>query len=168
MHTNLWFWIAFNAGVLCVLAIDLFGFQRKAHAPSTKESAIWTAVWVALFARVQCTDLVLGGTRESVGVPNRLSGGILSFGRQHLRFRVVHKFVYLKPALAIILSFIGAKMLLANIYHIQRQPHWALLAWFYWPRSVCRYSQTVNVQRLQSLLGKLTIIHHPLPIYDDN
>jgi len=48
MHTNLWFWIAFNVGVLCVLAIDLFGFQRKAHAPSTKEAAIWTAVWVAL------------------------------------------------------------------------------------------------------------------------
>ena len=45
MHTNLWFWIAFHAGVLCVLAIDLFGFQRKAHAPSTKEAAIWTAVW---------------------------------------------------------------------------------------------------------------------------
>jgi tellurite resistance protein TerC len=48
MQTNLWLWIAFNAGVLCVLAIDLFGFQRKAHAPSTKEAAIWTAVWVAL------------------------------------------------------------------------------------------------------------------------
>ena len=48
MHTNLWFWIAFNAGVLCVLAVDLFGFQRKAHAPSTKEAAIWTAVWVVL------------------------------------------------------------------------------------------------------------------------
>src|SRR6476646_11130843 len=48
MHTNLWFWIAFNAGVLCLLAIDLFGFQRKAHAPSTKEAAIWTDVWVAL------------------------------------------------------------------------------------------------------------------------
>src|ERR1700736_3846524 len=48
MHTNLWFWIAFNAGVLCLLAIDLFGFQRKAHAPSTKEAAIWTVVWVAL------------------------------------------------------------------------------------------------------------------------
>ena len=48
MHTNLWLWIAFNAGVLCVLAIDLFGFQRKAHAPSTKEAAMWTAVWVAL------------------------------------------------------------------------------------------------------------------------
>ncbi len=48
MHTNLWFWIAFNAGVLGVLAIDLFGFQRKAHAPSLKEAAIWTAVWAAL------------------------------------------------------------------------------------------------------------------------
>jgi tellurite resistance protein TerC len=48
MHTNLWFWIFFNAGVLAVLAIDLFGFQHKAHAPSTKEAAIWTAVWVAL------------------------------------------------------------------------------------------------------------------------
>ena len=48
MHTNLWFWIAFHVGVLSVLAIDLFGFQRKAHAPSTKEAAIWTAVWVTL------------------------------------------------------------------------------------------------------------------------
>ena len=48
MHTNLWFWIAFGAGVLGVLAIDLFGFHRKAHAPSMKEAAIWTAVWVAL------------------------------------------------------------------------------------------------------------------------
>ena len=48
MHTNLWFWIIFNAGVLCLLAIDLFAFQRKAHAPSTKEAAIWTAVWVTL------------------------------------------------------------------------------------------------------------------------
>ena len=48
MQTNLLLWIAFNAGVLSVLAIDLFGFQRKAHAPSTKEAAIWTAIWVAL------------------------------------------------------------------------------------------------------------------------
>jgi hypothetical protein len=48
MPTSLWFWIAFNAGVLCVLAIDLFGFQRQAHAPSTKEAAIRTVVWMAL------------------------------------------------------------------------------------------------------------------------
>lgn len=34
--------------MLCLLAIDLFAFQRKAHAPSTKEAAIWTLVWVTL------------------------------------------------------------------------------------------------------------------------
>jgi tellurite resistance protein TerC len=48
MFSNLWLFVAFNAGVLVVLAIDLFGLQRKAHAPSMKEAAIWTAVWVAL------------------------------------------------------------------------------------------------------------------------
>jgi TerC family integral membrane protein len=48
MQPNLWFWIIFNAGVLCVLAIDLFAFQRKAHVPSSKEAAIWTLVWVTL------------------------------------------------------------------------------------------------------------------------
>lgn len=48
MIADFWFWIAFNAGVLCILAIDLFGFQRKAHRPTTKEAAIWTGVWVAL------------------------------------------------------------------------------------------------------------------------
>jgi len=48
MHTSLWFWIIFNAGVLCALAIDLFAFQRKAHRPSTKEAAMWTIIWVTL------------------------------------------------------------------------------------------------------------------------
>jgi TerC family integral membrane protein len=48
MQTNLWFWIIFNAGVLCLLAIDLFAIQRKAHSPSAREAAIWTAIWVTL------------------------------------------------------------------------------------------------------------------------
>jgi tellurite resistance protein TerC len=48
MNADFWFWIAFNAGVLCLLAIDLFGFHRKAHRPTMKEAAMWTGVWVAL------------------------------------------------------------------------------------------------------------------------
>ena len=48
METPLWFWVAFHAGVFAVLGIDLFGFNRKAHAPSTKESALWTVTWVVL------------------------------------------------------------------------------------------------------------------------
>jgi tellurite resistance protein TerC len=48
MQANLEFWIVFNAAVLCMLAIDLFAFQRKAHAPTPKEAASWTLVWVSL------------------------------------------------------------------------------------------------------------------------
>ena len=40
--------IAFNAGVLAVLAIDLGIFNKKAHAASVKEAATWSAVWIAL------------------------------------------------------------------------------------------------------------------------
>ena len=46
MQTPLWLWIDFNACVLIVLAIDLFGFQRKAHVASAKEAATWTLVWI--------------------------------------------------------------------------------------------------------------------------
>lgn len=40
--------IAFNAGVIAVLAIDLGVFNRKAHAASVKEAAAWSAVWITL------------------------------------------------------------------------------------------------------------------------
>ncbi|MEO5722267.1 MAG: TerC family protein [Chthoniobacterales bacterium] len=44
----LWFWIAFHLGVFLVLAIDLVGFNRKAHVIGIKEASIWSAVWVLL------------------------------------------------------------------------------------------------------------------------
>jgi tellurite resistance protein TerC len=40
--------IAFNVGVLAVLAIDLGVFNKKAHAASVKEAATWSAVWITL------------------------------------------------------------------------------------------------------------------------
>jgi tellurite resistance protein TerC len=40
--------IAFNVGVLAVLAIDLGIFNRKAHATSVKEAAVWSTVWISL------------------------------------------------------------------------------------------------------------------------
>ncbi|HEX2722834.1 MAG TPA: TerC family protein, partial [Gemmatimonadaceae bacterium] len=40
--------IAFNAGVLAVLAVDLGIFNKKAHAASVKEAATWSAVWIML------------------------------------------------------------------------------------------------------------------------
>ena len=41
-------WIAFNAFVLVLLALDLGVFHRKAHAVSLKEAGAWSAVWIAL------------------------------------------------------------------------------------------------------------------------
>ncbi len=40
--------VAFNAGVLAVLAIDLGIFNKKAHKISVKEAAAWSSVWIAL------------------------------------------------------------------------------------------------------------------------
>ena len=40
--------IAFNVGVLAVLAIDLGVFNKKAHAASVREAATWSAVWITL------------------------------------------------------------------------------------------------------------------------
>jgi tellurite resistance protein TerC len=71
-----------------------------------------------LFA-VDSIPAIFGITRDSFIVYTSNVCAIL--GLRSLYFLlagVVHKFVYLKPALAIILSFIGAKMLLADIYHV--------------------------------------------------
>jgi tellurite resistance protein TerC len=46
--TNIWFWIAFIAFVLAMLALDLGVFNRKPHVVGAKEASAWTAVWVGL------------------------------------------------------------------------------------------------------------------------
>ena len=38
-----WWWIAFNAMVLALLALDLGVFNRKAHAVSVREALGWSA-----------------------------------------------------------------------------------------------------------------------------
>jgi tellurite resistance protein TerC len=48
VEITIWFWIAFNAFVLGMLALDLGVFHRNAHAVSMREAGIWSAVWVAL------------------------------------------------------------------------------------------------------------------------
>ena len=47
MSVPLWAWIGFAALVLVMLTIDLLA-HRKAHAPSFREAAIWSGVWVSL------------------------------------------------------------------------------------------------------------------------
>jgi tellurite resistance protein TerC len=43
-----WFYAAFTAFVLLILALDLGVFHKKAHEVSFKEASIWTAVWISL------------------------------------------------------------------------------------------------------------------------
>lgn len=46
--TSPWVYAGFVAIVLALLAFDLGVFNRKAHAPSTREAIGWTVVWVAV------------------------------------------------------------------------------------------------------------------------
>jgi len=62
IDVGIWFWVAFNAGVLVILALDLGVFHRSAHAPSVKEAAMWSAVWVALSLAFAGVIFVYGGT----------------------------------------------------------------------------------------------------------
>ena len=43
-----WFYLAFLAGVLVLLALDLGVFHREAHEVSFREAATWSIVWVSL------------------------------------------------------------------------------------------------------------------------
>jgi tellurite resistance protein TerC len=48
MDIPIWFWLAFNAFILVMLALDLGVFHRRAHEVGLREAATWSAVWVAL------------------------------------------------------------------------------------------------------------------------
>lgn len=41
-------WLGFVAFVLCLLVLDLGVFHKQSHAVTTKEAALWSAVWVGL------------------------------------------------------------------------------------------------------------------------
>ncbi len=43
-----WLWIAFNAFVVAMLAVDLLVFHKDAHEVRAAEAATWTVVWVVL------------------------------------------------------------------------------------------------------------------------
>jgi tellurite resistance protein TerC len=48
MDIPVWVWFAFLIGVIVMLALDLGVFNRKSDVISTKQAAIWSAVWVLL------------------------------------------------------------------------------------------------------------------------
>ena len=45
---QLWLWIAFNAFVVAMLAVDLLVFHKEAHEVRAREAAAWSLVWIVL------------------------------------------------------------------------------------------------------------------------
>jgi tellurite resistance protein TerC len=43
-----WYWIAFLALIVALLALDLGVLNRKAHVPSTREALGWSALWITV------------------------------------------------------------------------------------------------------------------------
>jgi tellurite resistance protein TerC len=46
--TSIWLWAVFGAVIVFMLCLDLGILNRKAHAPTYKESLVWSAIWVTL------------------------------------------------------------------------------------------------------------------------
>jgi tellurite resistance protein TerC len=42
------YWVAFCAGTLILLMLDMFVFHRDSHEPTLRESAMWTLFWCSL------------------------------------------------------------------------------------------------------------------------
>ena len=62
VNANVWFFVGFNAVVLCLLAVDLGVFHRSAHAVSVREAALWSAVWISLSMLFCAGIFVVAGT----------------------------------------------------------------------------------------------------------
>jgi len=65
-----WFYVAFTALVLVLLAADLGLFHRRAHAVGFREAVIWTCVWAAL-ALFFCLGLYQYGSSRFGGVQGK-------------------------------------------------------------------------------------------------
>jgi tellurite resistance protein TerC len=57
-HVPIWVWVAFLAFVTALLIVDLLVVHRRPHAPSTKEAAVESAVWISI--GVAFTGVIFG------------------------------------------------------------------------------------------------------------
>ncbi|HXH23235.1 MAG TPA: TerC family protein [Dehalococcoidia bacterium] len=66
IDASIWLWVAFNATVFGLLALDLGVFHRQAHAVSVKEAAGWTVTWVSLALTFNAAIYFLAGHEPGV------------------------------------------------------------------------------------------------------
>lgn len=63
---HLWGWIAFIALAGTMVAVDLGIGQRRAHRPSMREAALWTALWVGAALLFNAGLYLRSGRREAL------------------------------------------------------------------------------------------------------
>jgi tellurite resistance protein TerC len=73
---SIYLWIGFGAIILTLLVLDLGVFHRKSHIITTKEAAIWTAVWVTL---ALLFSLVIYYWKGSEAVLQYLTGYVIEY-----------------------------------------------------------------------------------------
>ena len=122
--------VAFNIGVLAVLAIDLGIFNKKAHAATVKEAATWSAVWITLslgfaglilylYGRQSALEFVTGYVIEySLSVDN-IFVIVLIFSYFRIPDKYQHRVLFWGIIGALVMrgAMIAAGALLINSFH---------------------------------------------------
>jgi tellurite resistance protein TerC len=130
MGENAYFWIAFNALIFLMLALDLGVFNRKEHKVPVKEALIWSGVWITLallfdlfiffeFGRTRALEFLTGYVIEySLSVDN-IFVFILIFTFFSVPDKYQHKVLYWGIIGALVMRgiFIFAGVALINRFH---------------------------------------------------
>ncbi|NNF65069.1 MAG: TerC family protein [Acidimicrobiia bacterium] len=138
-------WIGFLVFVVAMLMVDLFAFQREAHAVDTREAAIWTGIWVTLglsFAVVlwiwkggDVAGQYLAGylIEKSLSVDNIFVFAVL-FGYFKVPAEYRHRVLFwgIFGALVLRFIFIFAGVALLELFHPMIFVFGAFLLWTAW------------------------------------
>ena len=61
-----WAWVGFHAFVFLMLALDLGVFNRRVHAPTVREAAIWSSIWISLALVFNVLIFQAGGPQKGM------------------------------------------------------------------------------------------------------
>jgi tellurite resistance protein TerC len=123
-------WVIFAGIILCVLALDLFVFNKKTHQVSFKEALIWSGIWIILallfavyiwqdMGSVAATNYLTGYLIEKMLSVDNLFVFIIIFNYFHIPEAAWHKVLFWGVLGAIITRalFIVLGLTLVQAFH---------------------------------------------------
>ncbi len=66
MTVPAWVWGLTIAGIVALLLFDFFFHVRKAHAPTLREAAVWSAIYVGIAILFGVGVWAIGGTEPGL------------------------------------------------------------------------------------------------------